>query len=216
MNKLTVIGTGHTEGGACNSVELIKIIDKIAPSVIFCEASPEIFPKLLEATDRFNTPEIKTFRTIIANQSIDIIPVDLSNDPFDRRLEAMLELFSKMIKEYFYATEIQVGETHRLGFPYLNSQDSDQIHKDKATMERIFVAKSKDVQLSKTHKDWLKWNDDRENHWIEMIHAHFQSTKFLNAVFVVGSAHRIRLIEKINNFENASELILDWDFYPYK
>ena len=45
---------------------------------------------MLKATETFNPPEIKALRVIIETQSMDdVIPVDLNQDPFDRRLEAM-------------------------------------------------------------------------------------------------------------------------------
>lgn len=116
-----------------------NIVQKISPTVIFCEASPEILPAMLKATETFNTSEIKAIRTIIENSPIEIVPVDLHRDLFDGRLEAMFELFRNNYKEYFYATEIQAGETHRLGFTFLNSEDSDQIHRDKDPMEKILL-----------------------------------------------------------------------------
>lgn len=216
MNKITVIGTVHTEGGACTSDELMKVIQKVAPSVIFCEASSEKFSAMLKATKTFNTPEIKVLRAVIEEQSIDVIPVDLHEDPFDSRLEAMHELFRRKIKEHHYASEIQFNETCRQGFPYLNSEDSDQIFRDKDSMERIFVARANHYELSQTHMDWLQWNDKRENHWINVIHDHFKMNKISTAVFLVGSAHRIRLMEKIKSLQNYSELIPYWDFYPFK
>jgi len=216
MNKVIVIGTGHSESGAFTSDELLKIIQKISPTAIFCEASPEIFPAMLKATETFNTPEIKALRTIIANSTIDIVPVDLHGDPFDGRLEAMFELFRNNYKEYFYASEIQAGETHRLGFSFLNSEDSDQIHRDKNSMEMIFVGRANNYELSKMHKDWLEWNDKRENHWINIIHDYFERTKIISAVFLVGSAHRIRLMEKIKNAQDNNVHIPSWDFYPFK
>ena len=101
MNKITVIGTFHTEGGACTSDELLKAIQKISPDVIFCEASPEKFPAMLKATETFNPPEIKALRAIIEKRSMDVIPVDLNEDPFDGHLEAMLELFRKKLSGIF-------------------------------------------------------------------------------------------------------------------
>lgn len=216
MNKVTVIGTFHTEAGACTSDELLKVIQKISPDVIFFEAAPEDFPAMLKATEAFNIPEIKAARAIIQNSSIDIIPVDVYGDPFDGRLEEMLELFRNNSKEYFYASEIQAGETDRLGFLFLNSEDNDQILKDKATMEKIFVARANHSELSKTHKDWMNWNDKRENYWINSIHDYFENSKISKAVFLVGAGHRIRLMEKIKNLKNSNGPIPNWDFYPYK
>lgn len=216
MNKITVIGTVHNEGGACTSDELIKIIQKISPSTIFCEASPEIFPAMLKATKTFNTPEIKVLRTIIEKHSIDVIPVDIDGDPFDGRLEAMLKLFGDKMREYFCGSEIHAGETYRLGFPYLNSDDSDQIFKDKNSMEKFFVGRANNSELSKTYKDWLEWNDKRESHWINVIHDYFERNKINTAVFLVGSAHRIRLMEEVKKFQGNSVLIPSWDFFPFK
>jgi hypothetical protein len=216
MNKVIVIGTGHAESGACTSDELLKVIQKFSPNVIFCEASPENFPAMVKATERFNTPEIKVLRIIMEKYSIKIIPVDLHGDPFDRRLEAMFELFRNNYKEYFYASEIQAGETHRLGFPFLNSENSDQIHRDKNSMEKIFVARANNYELSKTRKDWLEWNHKRENHWIDVIHDYFKDNTITTAVFLVGSAHRIRLMEKVRNFDNDNDPIPVWDFNPFK
>lgn len=217
VNKVIVIGTFHTEGGACTSDELLKIIQGISPNVIFCEAAAEEFPAMLKATDTFNPPEIKALRVIIEyGAKHDVIPVDLNQDPFDSRLEAMLELFRNKYREYFCASEIHAHETYEKGFPYLNSVESDQIFRDKKSMEKIFVANANHSQLSKTHKEWLEWNDRRESHWIKVIHDYFNKNKISTAVFLVGSAHRIRLMEKIKAFENDSTRICDWDFFPFK
>jgi hypothetical protein len=128
----------------------------------------------------------------------------------------MLKLFGDKMREYFCASEIHAAETYQKGFPYLNGDESDKIFRDKNSMERIFVASANHLQLSKTHKDWLEWNDNRENHWINVIHDYFERRKISTAVFLVGSAHRIRLMEKIKNLQSGSELIPQWDFYPFK
>lgn len=216
MNSITVIGTIHSIGGACTSDELINIIQKISPNAIFCEASPEKFPAMLKATETFNPPEIKALRAIIEKQSIDVIPVDIDEDPFDGRLEAMLKLFSDKMRDYFCASEIHAGEAYRLGFPYLNSTDSDQIFKDKSSMEKFFVERANHHELSITYKNWLEWNDKRENHWINVIHDYFGSSKNSTSVFLVGAAHRNRLMEKVSKFQRGNKLIPEWNFYPFK
>lgn len=212
MNKVIVIGTTHTEVGLCTSDELTKIIEDISPSIIFCEAAHEVFDEMLKANDDFNTPEIKVLREIIHKGIIEVIPIDVNENPFDRRLEAMFELFEKHIKEYSYASEIQFNEAFRLGFSYLNSEDSDQIHRDKSAMEKNFVERAKNGQLSKMHIDWLEWNDKREKHWIDEIHDYLKKYKTSNALLLVGSAHRIGLMEKIKKLLNSNEFIPNWDF----
>jgi pheromone shutdown protein TraB len=70
MSTIVVIGTYHVEDGACKSEELLKIIEKITPDVIFCEAAPEVFPKMIEATETFNPPEIKVIREILKDSTV--------------------------------------------------------------------------------------------------------------------------------------------------
>ena len=51
MSTIIVLGTAHSEGGACTSEELHKIIQEINPEVVFCEASPEKLPLYITRTD---------------------------------------------------------------------------------------------------------------------------------------------------------------------
>lgn len=169
---------------------------------------------MLKATKSFNTPEIDAIRVILEKKSMDVIPVDLiDEDPLDRRQDSMFELFREKYREYYCASEIHVREIYEKGFPYLNSNDSDQIFRDMDSMRRIFVSYANHFQLSKTHKDWLDLNDKRENHWINAIHDYFERNKISSAVFLVGSAHRIRLMDKVKNLQAN---IPSWDFYPFK
>lgn len=216
MSTIVLIGTAHSEGGACSSKELYQIIEEISPETIFCEASPEVFPKLLKATESFNTPEIKVIRKIIKEKSIEIIPIDINEDPFDKRLEAMFSLFEQKIQEYFYASSILSNETQLKGYTFLNSVDCDQINRDKSLMEKNFVHKIKNQELSILYSSWLKWNDKRENQWINLINNYIKINKSKKAVFLVGSAHRYRLIDKIQNIRERNELIFNWDFFPFE
>ncbi len=215
MSIVVVIGTIHSEGGACTSEELLRIIDEISAETIFVEASKEKFPLMLDAVNTFNTPEINALREIVKRNSIKIEPIDLDNDPFDNRLEVMQSLFPKYIKEYYYASQIQRNGCCDLGFKYLNGKDSDQINYDKSIMERRFVERVNNLKLSETYSDWLRWNDERENHWIRSIHRFLSSNKLTKAVFLVGSAHRIRLMEKVRNLTSENESIAEWDFYYF-
>ena len=217
MNKITVVGTFHTETGACTYEELLKIIQKISPKVIFCEVSPEEFPAML-ASENASAPEIKALRVLIKNCSmVNVIPIDLlDRDPsLDSRLDAMFDSFINSSREYLCAIEIHAHEIQEKGFPYLNGDDSDQIFRDKHSMQMIFVSKSNHLQLSKTHNDWLELNDKRENHWIKLIHEYFKGTENLTAVFLVGAGHRERLKEKVPNYQAENQIILDWDFNPF-
>lgn len=215
MSTLTVLGTAHSEGGACTPEELYKIIKEISPEVIFCEASHEKLPKMLKAT-HIDSPEMNVIRRLIKEESCEIVPVDVNEDPFDKRLEAMFSLFKRKMKVYSNANNMLLNETHSKGFTFLNSVDSDRIFRDKNSMEKFFVEKVKYKELSDFYSDWLKWNDLRENQWINLIHDYFQNYKSKKAILLVGANHRYRLIDKIKNKEENGKLFLVWDFFHFK
>ncbi|WP_108807546.1 hypothetical protein [Aquimarina spinulae] len=217
MSTIVVIGTAHSEGGACTSEKLYEIIKEIDPEVVFCEASPEKLPQYLKRTD-VNTPETNVIRRLIKEKSIEIVPVDVNEDPFDQRLEAMFELIKREMEEYLGATQMLFNETYLKGFPFLNSADCDKICRDKNSMEKYFINinKMKYKGLSNFYSHWLKWNDLRENQWINLIHNYFTINKPKKAVFFVGAGHRYRLIDKIKNIKDNNKPFLDWDFFHFQ
>ncbi|MFI0429103.1 hypothetical protein [Mariniflexile sp. HMF6888] len=218
MCTVIVVGTAHYVDGACTSEKLHEIIMEINPEVVFCEASPEKLPKYLKRTD-VNTPEMNVINRLTQEKkSIEIVPVDVNEDPFDQRLEEMFELIKREMEEYLGATRMLHNETYLKGFPFLNSMDCDKICKDKNSMEKYFINinKMKYKGLSNFYSQWLKWNDLRENQWINVIYNYFKINKPKKAVFLVGAGHRYRLIDKIKNTHNNNEDSLDWDFYHFK
>jgi hypothetical protein len=217
MSTLIIIGTAHYVDGTCTSEELYKIIQEINPEVVFCEASSEKLPQYLKRTD-VNTPEMNVIKRFINEKHIEIVPVDVNEDPFDQRLEAMFKLIKQEMEEYSGATRLLFNETYLKGFPFLNSVDSDKIFRDKNSMERYFINKNKEKYkgLLNFYYQWLKWNNKRENQWINLIHNYFKINKPKKAVFLVGANHRYRLIDRIKNIEDSNKHFFDWDFFYFK
>ncbi len=174
MSTIVVIGTYHVEDGACKSEELLKIIEKISPDVIFCEAAPEVFPKMIEATENFNPPEIKVIREILKDSTIKIAPVDIYGKTVDdERIDKMFDLFKQKFENYKNAVHIQFDETYEKGYYFLNSKENDKINFDKALMERERVTRENNRDLYMDYVKWVKWNNYREHHWIKLIHKYF-------------------------------------------
>ncbi|WP_418502534.1 hypothetical protein [Flagellimonas sp.] len=214
MSTVIVLGTMHSEGGACSSEKLLKIIEKISPEVIFCEAAPEVFPKMIEATEDFNPPEIKIIREILADCSIKIVPVDIHGIVVgDERMDEIFDWIIEKMENYKNAVRIQINETYKEGYNFLNSKKNDKINFDKALMEREIVTKENNRELTLDYVKWVKWNNIRENHWIKLIHENFHENKFNTAVLMVGSAHRVGLQHKIMELDFNRKTPLSWNFY---
>jgi hypothetical protein len=207
MSTIIVIGTYHTEGGACASKELLNIIEKISPDVIFCEAAPEVFPKMIKATEKFNPPEIKVIR------EINIVPIDIYGIAVvDERMDDIFDWFGEKMGNYENAVRIQIDETYDKGYNYLNSKANDKINFDKKLMEREMVLRENNKELSLDYSKWLRWNDYREHHWIQAVQKHFDKNKFNCAVLMAGSAHRVGLIQKVFDLEFNDKSHLTWNF----
>lgn len=216
MSTIIVLGTAHSEDGACTSEELYKIIEEISPEVVFCEASPEKLPQYLKRTD-ISTPEMNVIRRLNQEEkSIEIVPVDVNEDPFDQRLEGMFDLIRRKMKVYSNASNMILNETFSNGFFFLNSTESDKIFRDQDDMEKYFISEVKNQELAKFYSEWLKWNDLRENQWINLIHNYFIINKPKKAVFLVGAGHRYRLIDKIRNIHDNNQNSFNWDFFPFE
>ncbi|AXT49691.1 hypothetical protein D1818_02215 [Aquimarina sp. BL5] len=215
MSIIIVLGTAHSEGGACTSEELYKIIEEISPEVVFCEASPEKLPQYLKRTD-VNNPEMNVLRRLIKEKPIEIVPIDVNKDPFDSRLEGMFDLIGRKMKVYSNASNMILNETFSNGLFFLNSTESDKIFRDKNSLERYFIDKVNNQELSEFYSEWLKWNDLRENQWIHLIDNYFKINKPKKAVFLVGANHRYRLIDKIQKIRDRNELNFDWHFFPFE
>lgn len=213
MSTIIVVGTYHVEDGSCTYKELLKFIEKISPNVIFCEAAPEVLPKMIEATENFNPPEIKVIREILKDKTIKIVPVDIYGKAADdERIDKMFDLFKQKFENYKNAEHIQFDETYEKGYYFLNSKENDRINFDKVLMEREIVTRENNRELSLDYDKWVKWNNYRENHWIKLIHKHFHKNKFNRAVLMVGAAHRVGLLHKIMELEFNGKSHLTWNF----
>ena len=80
MYEITLIATVHRERGICNSNELCKIIERLAPEIIFDEMSPDAFTKINERLNP-ETLEINAITRCSQKHPIVYIPVGRNELP---------------------------------------------------------------------------------------------------------------------------------------
>ena len=209
MCNITLISTIHKENGKCNSNELLKIIEKICPDVIFLEAfesnytnydhflcsSYGIFNKRLEieAMQKYN--QINSF------YYVPVLDTELSDD-FDKRLILVSEhsTCQKLIDNY-HSLEMEYG------FQFLNSERSIQLHEEMRELENYILSNNEICQKSNENIDAY------ENSMLRNIYAYCKENLFNKGIFMCGSAHRKSIIEKIEKYKTQENLKLDWTFY---
>jgi len=216
MCRITLIATGHRDHGICNSNELYKIIDQIAPEIIFEEVPPRKFSAIYEGlfTDNLET---KTIKRYLQNHPIAHFPVDIdTNDSFEIQLRKdmneLFNIFDQYSPEYDNFNNHHIFFSGQFGFPYLNSEDCSDLLERKLFFEKDILNNINNEDLSQIHNNWLDFNDLRMNEIIKNIYSYKDLNKYKSALLLVGAEHRKPIIDKIKKLEKNNKPELNWNF----
>ena len=225
---ITLIATGHKEIGICNSIELYKIIEQIAPEVIFEEVPPCKFAAVYNGT-RNDSLETNAIKMYLKEHPIVHIPVDMDIDGMtDKRFKGdsikMAFVFNNYSPEYKYLTNQLNILSEQFGFSFLNSDSCSELSERKRFLEETMLIELNHEKLSQAHKDWLnqaykdwlKLNSDRRNEMIKNINSYSCQNKYERALFLIGAAHRKPIMDKIQKLEKNNEQQLNWNFDYFK
>jgi len=210
MSNITLISTIHKENGKCNSDELLKIIEKICPDVIFLEASESdytYYERYLFSTygvspnKRLEIEAIQKYSQISSFKYVPVLDTELSDD-FHRWLSVVDEcsVCQKLIDDYCL---LQMEH----GFQFLNSEKSIQLLEDMRELRNHIFGNNEVCKKANENIDAY------ENSMLCNIYAYGKENLFNKGIFMCGSAHRKSIIEKIEKYKNQENLKLDWTFY---
>lgn len=208
MHNITLICTTHKGVGKGNSKELLKLIEKSSPTIIFEELSPTTYIECYEM-NRF-TMESAAIKMHLEYNTVKHIPVvgtEISNDvnkkyDINKRHSGCNRLVGKL-----YALEYQYG------FDYLNSKYVDQLFDVLERLEQDIVSFSKDEAITNIYKRANSNLDMYENDIIENVYNYSALNKYKNALMFIGAAHRKSIIEKIKEYNEKQDIKLNWTFY---
>lgn len=216
MSSIILIATGHRENGLCNSTELLKIIEQIAPDMIFEETSPNMFPGIYEGkfADSVESSAIKKY---LQKNSVAQLPVDKNVDQataeyFQHVVSGIFDVFDYNSPEYLTLSHEFNDCVEQLGFPYLNSDKASAILERKHFLERQIVKFFNDPSLIQHYGNWLKVMDVRESEMLKNIYEYSIGNKYETGLFLVGAEHRKPIMDKIPEFEKATEQKINWVF----
>lgn len=217
MRSITIISTIHNEIGKCNSDELLAIIEKLGPEVIFLEALEDTYSKYQK--NSFSTfgvfhqkLEVKAIQKYSINSKFEYVPVldtGLSNS-FEEKYNIVCEnmQYRKMLNDYNSLAS-------QKGFDFLNSEESTFMQKEMRVLDNSLI---KDNDLIE------KFNNDievYENSMLRNIYSYCKRNHFNKAVFLCGVAHRQSIINKIESLKSIEKMEINWKIYgklgfPYK
>ena len=220
MHSITLIATGHSERGVCNSNELYKIIESIAPEVIFEEVPENKFDALYKGLLK-ESLEVTTIKKYLKKYPVAHFPVDLEINEiaykgFKPYAKKMFDTINQHSPEYNNLSFQQDFLIEHYGFAYLNNDQFGQLFKRKLELEEYVIKMLNDDILSQAYKTWLDIIDRRENEMIKKIYNYSDLNRYDSALFLVGAAHRKPIIDKIPEFEKSNSGKLNWNFRYFK
>ena len=208
MYSIKLICTHHSNAGKCNSRELNRLLEEKCPNVIFEDLSPAVHKECYEK-DRF-TMESEAIKMYLKNYSAEIIPavgteigkVFLEKCKINESHSGCKRLLGRLYGfAYFY------------GFDYLNSEYVHQLFDVLARLEQDIMGFIKDEEVNKIYKQAYENIDKYENDIVENIYKYSAENEYKRGVLLIDAAHRKSMIEKIEEYNDAQSLKLNWTFY---
>jgi hypothetical protein len=224
MHNITLIGTRHEKNEPYNLLyiffkyELYRIIERINPETIFEEIPPSAFDDYYKNKNRDGL-ESDTISEYVETHQIKHIPVDSDNMPPDSFWEDNKYLHGRIESlsfEYRKLLDANTEYARMYGFKYLNSIYNDNLCDELYNAMENTLQKINDEKLFQTYKSWNDINDKRENEMLRNIYRYCGQHKFDRGLFLIGSAHRKSIINKIQEYEKTAELKLNWNYGDYE
>ena len=192
--SITLIATRHKENGQCNSIELYRIIERIASDVIFEEIPPAKFDAVYKEL-RHPSLEILTIKRYLQSHPIPHFPVFLDIDEVDgfftrSDFNTMSYIFVNYSPEYKSVYNQRQLLADNNGFPYLNSKEWTMLSERMDVLEQEVIKKINNEKLYQRAKDWSNELDVRENEMIKNIYKYVENNGYEKGLFLVGVEHR--------------------------
>ena len=216
MHEIYLVCTLHKENGNCNTTELLAIIEKIKPEIIFLELTKSDYVKFQNG--EVNTVEVIAINKYKRKNNIKLIPVD--NKQMSVTYHLLVDNMNKKIyaisNEYKRALSIFEVLVSQNGFNFLNSELCEEHFERLDKIENEAVKKMNSIELTKIYRQTKEIHNERENEMIKSIYEYSKKNHFNKGIFFIGAWHRKAIKRKILEYNKNEEIKLNWLFWPNK
>lgn len=204
---VSLIFTVHEELGLANVSELHAILLRARPGVIFLEVPPAAFRDFYLTGRRQNLESNAVKQYLEDHPQARLIPVDLPTP--EREFFEDHEYLHARVREaslaYRQLLRLDGERLRTYGFAYLNSEYCS-IHWSNVYAEMLStVERLGEPGLEKIYLSWGKANERREREMMVAIQKYCAVNTFERGVFLVGAAHRQRIIDM-----SSEQSVFDW------
>ncbi|MCL2721384.1 MAG: hypothetical protein FWD47_08610 [Treponema sp.] len=214
MHNIILIGSYHRNKGNCNHFELLKILEKIKPDVIFEEKPPSNYDVYYKDKTR-SCLESDAVNLYLEKNNLTQVLVDDDIMPPDKS-EYMYNQIEKRSHNYRNLIDTNSIYTEHYGFRYLNSVDCLKYYHAIENEIDETLKFINDEKLFPIRKSWLKWLEKRDNVMMTNIYNYSKNNYYNTGIFLVGTAHRGSIIEKIPEYNSNEGIILNFNYSDYE
>lgn len=193
--QLSVIGTVHAEQGRATAPELLALLQRLEPDVIFAEIPATHLEDYLSGQQGgLESSAVVRYCQI---RKVEVLPVDLEKPPdmFFQDAKDMFRTVERTSRDYQRMIDYHSQLTSSEGFPYLNSDRCAQLWTDIHGEILDTLAWIKQPPLRKIYDRWRDQNGSRERAMVQAIEDFSMHAKQAHGVLLVGAAHRQPIID---------------------
>ncbi|HEY6157647.1 MAG TPA: hypothetical protein VIV88_09335 [Gemmatimonadales bacterium] len=211
MKRVSLVGTVHAEAGFASVYELLAILERIKPEVIFLEIPSAAFDDYFTGTrGGLESSAVRRYREI---HNVDLVPVDLPTpEPdFFKNSQDLHERIEKRSPEYCRLMDCHSQNVRAYGFAYLNSEHCSTHWSKLREAMLTAIEEVADRGLAELYELWVATNEHRDKEMMKRIGEYCRKTSFSKGAFLVGAAHRQSIIDKARGQRGAVSATIQWD-----
>lgn len=212
MTRISLIGIVHYEDGHANCKELVSILERVRPEVIFLETSTEEFDCYLEGT--CTKLESLAARECYKTCNAIPVPVDLPlpDGSFFREYGDFCRQIARTSPRYLQLDGLNSQLITENGFTYLNSASCAKHWSDIHLEILDTIAWTGSRRLRDYYDLWRRTHELRELAMVQNIYEYCAQNTVGSGVFLVGAAHRQPIMDKLRLDEKGK---VSWDFFGF-
>jgi hypothetical protein len=213
MSSVSLVCTVHEPLGRANVSELLAILERIQPEVIFLEVPPAAFDDHYENCSRQNL-ESMAVRQYREGRPVRLVPVDLPTPAreFFENHDQMRETIRAESAEFRQLLASERAHVRAYGFSYLNSEHYSKLTADLDAEMLRTIKRLGNCRLVEIFESGKEKDDLREKAMMENIQKYCRENTFDKGVFLVGAAHRRAIIDISRTQSAMDSTRIQWDF----
>ena len=213
MTQISLVGSVHEEKGLANTTELVRILERLRPEVIFLEIPTSLNEKQMREGIR-ETLESKSVGLYCQYNRVELVPVDLPTPElsFFRNNEQLHRRVEKVSREYCRLMDWHSEYVRSYGFPYLNSVHCDKILDDLDREIEASILQFDEPKLVEMLRSWNQMIERRDIEMMSNIRKYCMEHHFERCLFLVGASHRRSIRRKVESWGIADSQGIVWNF----